>query len=133
MIIKKKNSWSTTLPTIERPSSAEHLAEDDTLNALESTVVQQSMDAYDDVRTALKKAKVDEANRWIVWNDSAQLSITESAERIHTQLNEYSLELIENKIISWLEMDFEPEGYSQEKMDEFDELVCQWTDEHKEE
>jgi hypothetical protein len=119
------------LPTIECPSSAEHLAEDDMLNAMESTVAQQSMDAYDDVRMALKKVKVDAANRWIIWNDSAKLSITESAERIHTQLNEYSFELIENKIISWLEMDFEPEDYSQEQMDEFDELVCQWTDEHK--
>ena len=63
-------------------------------------------------------------------SDGEKLSITESAKRIRKKYDEYPLELLEEKVIAWLEMDFEPEGYSSEQMDVFEELICQWTQGH---
>jgi hypothetical protein len=77
----------------------------------------------------LRKANVDAKRRKIVWEDGQRLSITHSARRIHAKYPHLPLDLIEDKIITWLET-FAPETYSPEQLDELDELTEEWECDH---
>lgn len=92
------------------------------------------LDMNDEIRElaweALQNADVDAANRRIIWDDGKRLSIDESVQRIHEQYPEFPLDLIESKVIVWLEGEFAPEGDSREQMDELDRLTAAWIDDH---
>ena len=88
----------------------------------------------DDVREiawrSLQNVDVDASHRKFVWDDGKRLSIDESVQRIHREYQKFPLDLIEDHLIGWLEMDFAPEGYSQEQLDELDRLTEAWIDDH---
>ena len=88
----------------------------------------------DEVREAawekLEKVDVDAVHRKLIWEDGERLSIYESVKRIHDDYPDFPLELIETHLIAWLEMAFAPESYSQEQLDELDQLTEQWVDAH---
>ena len=120
----KKSGWSTGglfegNPFIE--ASFEWLAEPE-------------LDMNDEIRElaweALQNADVDAVNRRIIWEDGIRLTIDESVQRIHQQYPEFPLDLIETKVIVWLEGVFAPESYSREQMDELDRLTAAWVDDH---
>lgn len=92
---------------------------------------QQSVEALDRVWPLLRGADVDARRRKIIWSDGERLSITQTAKRIQAILPDLALDLIESKVISWLEMEFVPEGYSPEQLDELDELTEKWIDAHE--
>jgi len=83
------------------------------------------------VESLLETADVDAKNRQIIWSDGKRLSLAESAERIHADHPDFPLELIEQKLIGWLEMEFAPETYTQEQLDELDRLTEQWIEDHE--
>jgi hypothetical protein len=89
---------------------------------------------FDEVREltwqSLKNVDVDASARKLIWEDGKRLSIDQSVQRIHADYPEFPLDLIEYKVIAWLEMEFAPESYSQEQLDELDRLTEQWIDEH---
>src|ERR1700688_1572240 len=93
---------------------------------MDSPEGQLSDEAREIVWTLLEKADVDAKNRQIIWDDGKRRSITESAQYIHADYPDLPLALIESKVITWLEMDFVPETYSQEQLDELDRLTDQW-------
>ena len=78
----------------------------------------------------LETVDVDAAERTLIWEDGRRLSIDESVQRIHAECPEYPVDLIEGRLISWLEMEFTPKDYSQEQMDAMDRLTEEWVDEH---
>jgi hypothetical protein len=90
-----------------------------------------SLGALETVSSLLEKADVDAKRRKIIWADGQRLSITQSAERIHADHPDLPLDLIESKVVSWLEMEFAPETYSQEQLDELDQLTEKWVDAHE--
>ena len=79
---------------------------------------------------SLQNVDVDASQRKLVWDDGKRLSIDASVQRIHREYPEFPLDLIEEHLIGWLEMDFAPEDYSQEQLDELDRLAEAWIDEH---
>jgi hypothetical protein len=83
------------------------------------------------VSSLLQKADVDAKRRKIIWEDGQRLSITQSAERIHADHPDLSLDLIESKVVSWLQMEFAPETYSQDPLDELDRLTEKWVDDYE--
>ena len=89
---------------------------------------------FDEVRDltwqSLKNVDVDASARKLIWEDGNRLSIDESVQRIHADYPQLPLDLIEYKVIAWLEMEFAPESYSQEQLDELDRLTEKWIDEH---
>ena len=90
-----------------------------------------SSEVLEAVWMVLEKADVDAKNRKIIWEDGNRLSITESVQRIHADYPELPLELIEEHLIGWLEMEFAPPTYSQEQLDELDRLTEKWVDDHE--
>lgn len=89
---------------------------------------------FDEVREltwqSLKNVDVDASARKLIWEDGKRLSIDQSVQRIHADYPEFPLDLIEYKVIAWLEMGFAPESYSQEQLHELDRLTEQWIDDH---
>jgi len=89
---------------------------------------------FDEVREltwqSLKNVDVDASARKLIWEDGKRLSIDESVQRIHAHYPQLPLDLIETQLIGWLEMEFAPESYSQEQLDELDRLTEEWIDEH---
>ena len=78
----------------------------------------------------LEEVDVDAADRKLIWDDGKRLSIDESVQRIHREYPEYPVDLIEDRVVSWLEMEFTPEVWTQDQMDELDRLTEEWVDDH---
>ena len=78
----------------------------------------------------LENVDVDAVNRKLIWENDQRLSIEESVQRIHRDYPEFPVEMIETRLISWLEMEFAPETYPQEQIDELDRLTEKWIDDY---
>ena len=78
----------------------------------------------------LEEVDVDAADRKLIWDDGKRLSIDESVRRIHQEYPEYPVDLIDARVVSWLEMEFTPEVWTQDQMDELDRLTEAWVDDH---
>jgi hypothetical protein len=79
----------------------------------------------------LKTVDVDAANRKLLWEDGSLLGIEESVQRLNLEYPQFPLEPIESSLTSWLEMEFSPESYSQEQLDELDRLTAAWVKDHE--
>ncbi len=78
----------------------------------------------------LEKMDVDAADRKFIWNDGRRLSLDESVQRLCAEYPEYPVDLIEGRLITWLEGVFAPTSYSQEQLDELDRLTEAWIDDY---
>jgi len=103
---------------------------DDFIDWMVSPSGQLSQEVLELVWETLEKADVDAKNRKIIWPDGQRLSIDSSVQRIYKKYVQYPVGLIEKHLIGWLEMEFAPESYSQEQLDELDILTEQWVDDH---
>ena len=87
-------------------------------------------DLYSEVREALwpllETLHVDAKKRKIVWPDGKRLDLDASVEHIHADYPDFPRQLIESRLISWLEMDYAPEDYSPDQLDELDRLTEGW-------
>ena len=90
-----------------------------------------SNEVSDAVWRLLEKTDVDAKRRKIIWGDGKKLSITASVQRIHADYPNFPLEMIEEHLINWLEMEFAPPTYSQKQLDELDRLTEKWVDDHE--
>ena len=104
---------------------------DDLIDWMGSTEGELSGVARDVVWAALEKVDVDARKRQLIWEDGKRLSITESVQRLHADYPDFPLELIEERLIGWLEMEFAPPSYSEEQLDELDRLTEKWIDDHE--
>ncbi len=92
---------------------------------------ERSREVSDIVWRLLEQTDVDAKRRKIIWDDGKTLSITESVQRIHADYPDFPLEMIEEHLIGWLEMEFAPPTYSQEQLDELDRLTEKWIEDHE--
>ncbi|OHC15948.1 MAG: hypothetical protein A3K50_07160 [Planctomycetes bacterium RIFOXYD12_FULL_42_12] len=95
---------------------------------LESEEGLQSQEAVDCVYDALDGASVDIAEKKIIWSDGQQLTIEQSAERIHRETN-LCQDTIISHIIGWLQMEYVPEGLDDEQMEMFESRINAWVEE----
>jgi hypothetical protein len=120
-------------PNKQQPPSLEGMAIEslDDWMASYSEADELSIEVLDLVSSLLEKADVDAKRRKIIWEDGQRLSITQTAERIRVDRPDLSLDLIESKVISWLQMEFAPESYSEDQLDELDRLTEKWVDDYE--
>jgi hypothetical protein len=97
---------------------------------LESEEGLQSLEAVDCVYNALDSASVDISEKRIVWSDGQRLTIEQSAERIHSEMN-LCQDAIINHIIGWLQMEYVPEGLDDEQMEMFESHINAWVEEYE--
>ncbi len=97
---------------------------------LDSPERQLSEEALFEVMDSLEGCSVDPRERVIVWEDGKRLSIAQTAHRIHSQ-SKLPLSPIESHVIGWLEMHYEPEGFTEQQMEEFEDLTDAWTKDYQ--
>jgi hypothetical protein len=90
-----------------------------------------SAEVSETVSVVLERADVDAKHRQIIWEDGQRLSISASAQRIHAEYPDFPMDLIEAHVIGWLEMEFAPPTYTQEQLDELDQLTEAWVEDHE--
>jgi hypothetical protein len=83
------------------------------------------------VSVALERADVDANNRQIIWEDGERLSISASAQRIQAEYPDFTMDLIEEHVIEWLEAEFAPPTYTREQLDELDRRTEAWVTDHE--
>lgn len=103
---------------------------DDFLEWMGSPEGQSDIEALDILWPLLEKTTIDAKKRKIIWQDGKRLSIMGSVRRIHKEYPDIAPDVIEEKIIGWLET-FSPETYSEEQFEELDRLTDQWIDDHE--
>ena len=74
---------------------------------------------------SLEGCSVDPHQKVIAFDDGERLSINETARRIHNQ-SKLPLDKIESHVIGWLQMHYEPEGLSEQQMQQFENLIDAW-------
>lgn len=91
---------------------------------------EQSMEVMDTVFALLEDVEVDAKARQLIWPDGQRLSIDQSVQRIHAAYSQFPAERIEDRLISWLEMGYAPQDYSEQQLDELDRLTERWIKAH---
>lgn len=74
---------------------------------------------------SLEGCSVDPHQKVIAFDDGERLSINETARRIHNQ-SKLRLDKIESHVVGWLQMHYEPEGLSEQQMEQFENLINAW-------
>lgn len=100
------------------------------LEWMDSPEGELSGEVMDTVFAVLDDVAVDAKARQLIWPDGQRLSIDESVQRIHADYSQFSAEQIEDRVISWLEMVYAPENYSEQQLDELDRLTERWIKNH---
>jgi hypothetical protein len=100
------------------------------LDWMDSPDGEQSMEVMDTVFALLEDVDVDAKARQLIWPDGQRLSIDESVQRIHAEYSQFPADRIEDRVISWLEMGYVPENYSEQQQDELDRLTERWIKAH---
>lgn len=100
---------------------------DGLLDYMGSPEGQLSIEVSDTLSELIENVQLDAQRRELIWPEAERLSFEQSAKRIQTQYPHFPPERIESFLISWLEH-YAPEGYSQEQLEELDELIEPWLD-----
>ena len=121
-----KNSWGWGKIVIDVGP-----IEDEFLQWMGSPEGELSQEALDIVWPLLDTTRVDAKDGKLIWPDGKRLGIEQTVRRIHKDHPELARKLIEDKVISWLEMEYVPKDYTPEQMDEFEELIDLWLERHQ--
>jgi len=125
-----KNKWGWDTKPLE-----EHLFENNAfIDALFERMHSPEGELYSEVRETLwpllQTLQVDAKQRKIIWPDGKRLDLDESVQNILTDYPEFPSELIESRLISWLDTEYAPQSYSPEQLDELDRLTEHWINDH---
>lgn len=126
-----KKSWAWDKIVIDLPQLESNPFQDDFLQWMNSPAGERSEDALDTVWPLLDTMQLDLKGRKFIWSDGQRLGIAHTAQRIFKDHAQLGLELIEDKVISWLEMGYDPENLSQPQLDDIEKLVDRWLKDHK--
>lgn len=106
------------------------MIQDDFFQWLNSEDGQLSEEALFEVMDSLEGCSIDPQQKVIVFDDGERLSINQTARRIHKQ-STLPLDKIESHVVGWLEMHYEPEGLSEQQMDDFENLIDAWIQDYQ--
>lgn len=104
---------------------------EDLLGWMGSPDGQTAIESIDIIGPMLERTDVDAKKRKIIWPDGRRLSILESVQRIHAAHPEFTPDLIEERVIGWLEGGFAPSDYTEAQLDELDQLTEDWIYAHE--
>jgi hypothetical protein len=125
---KNKWSWDKELP--EEPPAENNAFIDALFERMHSPEGEFSSEVSETLWPLLQTLQVDANKRKLIWPDGKRLDLDESVQTIQTDYPEFPRELIESRLISWLDMEYAPHNYSEEQLDELDQLTERWINDH---
>ena len=125
---KNSSGWGKMfidLPALEIP------VKEDFLESIGSPEGLRSEATRDTVWPLLGTTQIDAKAGKFIWPDGKRLGIEHTVRRIGKDHPKLGRDLIEDKVISWLEMEYVPKDRTPEQMDEFEELIDRWLERHQ--
>jgi len=124
----KKNKWGWSL----EPPEQHPFENNPFIEALFEHIHSPEGELYSEMSETLwpllQKLQVDAKQRKLIWPDGKRLDLDESVQHIQTDYPDFPRELIESRLISWLDAEYAPESCSPEQLDELDRLTERWID-----
>ena len=126
-----KKSWAWGKIVLHDPPLGEPPFPEGLGQWMDSPEGQLADEARDTVWPILDAAQIDAQRGTILWPDANPLDIQQTVRRIHEDHPHLGAALIEDKVISWLEMEYAPENYSPKQMDELERQIDRWIKNHR--
>jgi hypothetical protein len=78
----------------------------------------------------LEDVQLDAKQRQLIWPDTERLDLEQSIQRIHKLYPDLPRDEVEEFVLNWIDMGYDPENYSQAQLDELDRLTERWVADH---
>ena len=126
----KKNTWSSNYKLPLEPLLDDNPFLEGLFERMNSAEGELYREVSDTLWPLLDELHVDAKQRQIIWLDGKRLDLDESVQTIQTDYPDFPRELIESRLISWLDAEYAPTGYSPEQFEELDQLTEDWINDH---
>src|SRR6266704_5351594 len=97
---------------------------------MDSPEGQQSIAVRDVLWNLLEDVQLDAKQRKLIWPDSERLDLEQSIERVQKKYPDFPRDEVEEFLLDWIDMGYDPENYSQAQLDELDSLTERWVADH---
>ena len=90
----------------------------------------QCIEVRDVLWDLLEDAELDAKQRQLIWPDAERLDLVQSIQRIQKLYPDFPGHEIEEVLLNWIDMGYDPENYSQAQLNELDSLTERWVADH---
>jgi hypothetical protein len=97
---------------------------------MDSPEGQKSIAVRDVLWNLLEHAQLDARKRKLIWPDAEWLDLEQSIQRIQKKYPDFPRDEVEEFLLDWIDMGYDPENYSQAQLDELDSLTERWVADH---
>ena len=91
---------------------------------------QQCIALRDVLWDLMEHVQLDAKQRKLIWPDAEPLDLEQSIQRIQKEYPEFLRGQIEEFLLNWIDMGYDPQNYSQAQLDELDSLTERWVADH---
>jgi hypothetical protein len=126
-----KSSWGWGKMVVDLPALDNIALEEEFFEPMDSPESLRTEAARDTVWPLLDTTQIDVKAGKFIWPDGKRLGIEHTVRRIDKDYPDLGRGLIEDKVISWLELVYVPKDLTPEQMDEFEELIDTWLERHQ--
>jgi hypothetical protein len=91
---------------------------------------QQCIEVRDVLWDLLEDVQLDAKQRQLIWPDAERLDLEQSIQRIQKLYPDLPRDEVEEFVLNWIDMGYDPENYSQAQLDELDSLTERWVADH---
>jgi hypothetical protein len=97
---------------------------------MDSPEGEKHLEVYDVLSKLMEDVHLDARERKVIWPDAERLDIEQTVQRIQKLYRDFPRDEIEEFIVDWIDMGYEPENYSPAQFDELDSLTERWVADH---
>jgi|SRR5512134_3009209 hypothetical protein len=97
---------------------------------MDSPEGQQCIAVRDVLWDLLEDVQLDAKQRKLIWPDAEPLDLEQSIQRIQKEYPDFPRDEVEEFLLDWIDMGYDPENYSQAQLDELDSLTERWVADH---
>jgi glycerol-3-phosphate cytidylyltransferase-like family protein len=97
---------------------------------MDSPEGQQSIAVRDDLWKLLEDVQLDAKQRKLIWPDRERLDLKQSIQRVQKKYPDFPRDEVEEFLLDWIDMGYDPQNYSQAQLDELDSLTERWVADH---
>ena len=90
----------------------------------------QCIEARDVLWDLLEDLELDAKQRQLIWPDAERLDLVQSIQRIQKLYPDFPGHEIEEVLLNWIDLGYDPENYSQAQLNELDSLTERWVADH---
>ena len=90
----------------------------------------QCIEVRDVLWDLLEDAELDAKQRQLIWPDAERLDLVQSIQRIQKLYPDFPGHEIEEVLLNWIDMGYNPKNYSQAPLNELDSLTERWVADH---